>query len=471
MDHKQPETPEEKQPTATLSTLTFLEVWEHLKPSGKIKWVLSLIAIFFVLGLAAVIQNLVRLEEHRHKQELEAAVGVADIAMALKWAQWQHMEGRQNWSDPHFIQSLLDEMMPENTPQISRVFGEGQSVQAPYLLRIFTSHNLSRFLIVAQPVPNIWQQLIPKYVLIVDSSTMELGKVEDIKTLNRALAHPNPIELGHSMEIDKLFLQSQIIPLSTLAKEKKQTDLNPPKALKLMRPGAENLIYNAPRYHEFGVSLLKQLANEKDHEKLAAQFAKLPTFRNLVLYLPQELELSRKMEQTLAQFSPGSTFLVGSLKRDHAGNIVSGHLSLHHNSTWSSSLQGMPEIAYADDHLLLDEWESPTSLLHQEMNYLAKERKHALQWMYDEIIEALNQFHATGREEDLHHAKELLSDYERESLLQSHHLSQKLLELHKKYQSISPRTFRQSAIETGLDAFIRTEGKKNESSFNSPWGV
>jgi len=448
---------------ATLSSMTFLSAWSNLSHGWRVKWGLALFTFFVLIGFGAAIQNYVRLDKQRSREEMEAAVGAADVAMALKWTLLHQPESqRQNWSNPQFIQSQIIAMMTGQQKPINIIFGDGQSTSAPYLLRIFTNQNLSHFLIIAQPNPSLWQWLVPKHAIIIDSAAMELRLSGDFKTLNRLLAHPNPMERGQVMEIEKVLLQSKIISLPQLAKNKQQRDLAPPVALKVLRPGAENLIYNAPRYHEFGESLIRKALvlsdMQKDNEQKIqwlSDLYKLPLFRNYILYLPESLEVDERVEQVLTHLFPGSTFLLGSISYTESGSIQSSHLSLHHNSMWASALSQTPEIASISDHPFLDDPDEDASPLIREMRQIQQERKKALKWIYEEIVESLQHFQTNGDIEHLYHAKELMTEYEKEALIHAQITTQKLKHLEEQHPEISKHAFHKIAIESGLDAMLR----------------
>src|SRR5690606_8087270 len=98
-----------------------------------------------------------------------------------------------------------------------------------------------------QPAPNLMQWLVHKKTLVVDSSTMEMRKISDLKALNRLLANPDPLEGSNGEDIHHLIKEGGLMSLNSLAGHKNHWGFSPPKTLGFIRPGAENYIYNAPR--------------------------------------------------------------------------------------------------------------------------------------------------------------------------------------------------------------------------------
>ncbi len=64
-------------------------------------------------------------------------------------------------------------------------------------------------------------------------------------------------------EIALLIKHEEIVPLAILSKGSAKNDFLPPRSLGKTFPGAENHIYNAPRYHLMGKPLIESV--EKLH--------------------------------------------------------------------------------------------------------------------------------------------------------------------------------------------------------------
>jgi hypothetical protein len=199
-------------------------------------------------------------------------------------------------------------------------------------LRIYTSNDLAHFLVIAQPHASLLQTLVPKSAIIVDSSTMELRKTKDLKTLNRLLIDPT-LDNSNSGEIAYLVGQGELITFEQLNRSQKDGSFSSPRALAFIRPGAENLIYNALRYYHFGESLTKHAvalydARDNQHEvtHMMQQIEALTKYTNIVLYTSGGLQTAIAAQRALATFAPQHKFLFGYLQVGTRGLASNGHL-------------------------------------------------------------------------------------------------------------------------------------------------
>ncbi len=92
----------------------------------------------------------------------------------------------------------------------------------PILLPIF-----SRFLLLAQPKPSFLRWIQPRETIAIDSQSMELRRITDLKELNRLLANPNPLEGQNATAIFNLVSSAELVRLSTLAQETGHIQFNP----------------------------------------------------------------------------------------------------------------------------------------------------------------------------------------------------------------------------------------------------
>lgn len=290
--------------------------------------------------LAAMCLFYVILSGRTEEEENKAAEAVADIVMALNFAQINHtLPQNQNWSDPDFLRHNLSAILASDYEPLANLNSHGQLQTASYILRIYTGSDLSHFLVIAQPNASILQWLIPKATIIVDSQTMELRKTTDLKILNRLLVNPI-LDSSNSREISQFVKQTEIIPLSSLKRNQAKTGFSTPKALAFIRPGAENLIYNAIRYYHLGESLIKKAINlyeSSDDQLDIALFLNelhaLERFPNVVLYSSEGLKTAVLAQKAMATFSPQSKFLFAYLQFDSKGGISSSHLLIDENGS------------------------------------------------------------------------------------------------------------------------------------------
>ena len=293
------------------------------------------------LAILLIIAGLIYLNmSGKHdEEEIRAAQGVADVAMALTSAHIHPIQlQNQNWADPDFIRNNLTAVLASQYNPAFTVDSHGQLGVGSYLIRIYTSSNLSQFLVIAQPAPSLLQWFLPKASLLVDSDHMELRKVNDLKVLNRLLLNPQTLDSTNTAEISRLVLQGELFPLSHLYVKSEKQGFNPPKVLASIRPGAENLVYNAPRYYRFGEDFMKEALaitgkpsnSFHDHidnvELLQVELQRLAKFPNLVLYSSHGLQWAIQAQRALNTFVPHNKLLVAYLKFSSKGSILSSHL-------------------------------------------------------------------------------------------------------------------------------------------------
>ncbi len=284
------------------------------------KWIL--VFIFSLLSLCAAVGFILylTLSDKTEAQEIKASQAVADVAMALTYAQIHHLNPvNQNWSDPDFIKSNLLNILPETVSHASQIDAQGQLHCCPYTLRIYTSSDLSHFLLIAQPAPSLFSWLFSPALIVVDSHLMQLRIFKDVKSLSRLLAHQDPLDGGNGKEITSLIKREGLVHLSSLSTEEGCCEFTPPKALAWMKPGAENLIYNAPRYYRLAehlaqrsLALVESKTSQNEVSQLKDDLHYLSsTLPQIVLYSDQGRRAAVLMRQQLALFSPTEKLLIG----------------------------------------------------------------------------------------------------------------------------------------------------------------
>ncbi|MBA2728022.1 MAG: hypothetical protein H0U49_07605 [Parachlamydiaceae bacterium] len=307
-------------------------------PNATPRFVISWTALFsFIVGLlffcgAAFSIFYYSMIERSEREEIKVAAAVADVVMALNFAQInQALPQNQNWSDPDFLKHNLTAVLANRYKPLANIDSHGQFHGTSYILRIYTSNDLAHFLVIAQPNASLLQTLVPKSAIIVDSNIMELRKTKDLKTLNRLLIDPT-LDSSNSGEIAYLVGKGELITFEQLNRSQKDGSFSNPKALAFIRPGAENLIYNALRYYHFGetltknaVSLYETRDNQHDVSHMMQQIEALMKFKNIVLYTTGGLQTAIAAQIALAAFAPQHKFLFGYLQL-RSGVASSGHL-------------------------------------------------------------------------------------------------------------------------------------------------
>lgn len=301
------ETPPKKENAFSQGSLIFSVTWKEL--------VLGFAA--FSLLIAIVLGCLyVAITGYNEEEEIKAAQAVADVAMALNFAQINHAEPQnQNWSDPDFLKHNLNAVLASEYPPLANVDSQGHFYKTSYILRIYTGADLNHFLVIAQPIPGLLQWFMPKAAITVDSSLMVLRKISDLKTLNRLLVNVT-LDTSNSTDIANFVTLGELLPLTELKKYHPHTGFDLPKALGLIRPGAENLIYNGVRYYPFGESLMKKAIalyksddTGQDLLPLIDEISRFTQFPNIVLYSSEGLRMAQRGQKALATFFPRYKFI------------------------------------------------------------------------------------------------------------------------------------------------------------------
>lgn len=295
--------------------------------------------LFAIIALSTVICSGVyfRASGKNSQEEKKIAAGIADIAMAMTHARLNHITpNKQNWSDPNFIRNNLARVLSPNLHTQAQIDSEGQFTRYPYRLRVYTSRNLEQFIIIAQPAPNLMQWLVHKKTIVVDSTSMEMRKITDLKALNRLLASPDPLEGGNGEEVHRLIKEGSLMSLNSLAGHKNHWGFSPPKALGFIRPGADNYIYNAPRYYPFGEELLRKAielyqnsSSPSDVAIIQDEMEEISNFPNIVLYTSEGLQMAVEAQKALSTFAPNSKFIVAYVKFNPKGFVASSHLLMN----------------------------------------------------------------------------------------------------------------------------------------------
>lgn len=453
-----------------------------------------LIAVIVVMLIVAV-GTYVKISDRSDAEKMTAAEGVADVAMALTFAQIHHIKPqKQNWSDPEFIKNNLTSVLSAEYPTFANLDNQGQFTNCPYILRIYTSSDLSQFLVIAQPEPSVLQWLIPKTSIIVDSRAMEMRNISDLKALNRLLLNASTLDGAHAIDISEIIKQGAIIPLSTLAGERSNAGFAPPKSLALVRPGAENLIYNAPRYYHFGDrilnradSLLRTLGNSHEVVRLKQEIHEISKFPDLVLYSEQGMEKAIQAQKALWTLAPNNKFLTAYLSFDDKGEILNSYL-LPNDSVAASPAAALKDsdahLAGLDTSLSLAEHNAASLAssapafkfdggidhnhpLYLQLMALTKSRQHALKAINEKMIALLNNNTEEGISKFPLRFDKLWKEYNAVDKQQREKVTQVLKVLYGEYD-IPLAQFAMYVKAAGLEIIAKTSLAKHFKEIGGP---
>lgn len=301
------------------------------------KWLIILFIFFlFILGIFFANKFYAELVAKAKIEELHAAEGASDIAMALLYAKIHKVQPQNhNWSDVNFLRNNLASILPASHNTSSWAVAH-ENEESPYSLRIYTSVNLSRFLVIVQPKASIHQWLVDRPAIAVDSEEMLLRKTLQFKELNRLLLDPDLFANGKEPLIGELLQQFDLIPLDLLAQAvPERSQYQPPKALAMLRPGAENKIYNAPRYYLFGETLIEKafglfsavgVAGPEQQIFTSVEIEALTPPPNMVFYSSLGMRQARRNQEILQRLSPTDDVLTAYLRFNSENKLVGSHL-------------------------------------------------------------------------------------------------------------------------------------------------
>ncbi len=365
------------------------------------KWWLVLLGVALLLAFFLIGGFYSHMREKHRIEEIHAAQEVADIAMALTYAKvYQIKPQNQNWSNPVFLKKNLGAILSPRYQMLARIDAQGQFSNSPYLLRIYPNHDLSQFLVIAQPAPSPFQSLFPRTTIVVDSREMELRKLKDLRELNRLIANAKSFDYLDSETSSAIIKEGELIPLNSLTLTDHKLGFSPPRSLAFLRPGAENRIYNAPRYYLFGERILNQMiALESDEyaqgalPALQQDLKELERLPNLVLYSTSGMTKAAQAQRILASIAPNSELLVGYLKVNPEGKVLSSQLLMKHAVTTSQPSRWMrseSDLALLTPNTEVKSEDLSTERFKRELNAIKTAREQVLSPLVEQITTLLN---------------------------------------------------------------------------------
>ncbi|CCB87186.1 putative uncharacterized protein [Parachlamydia acanthamoebae UV-7] len=465
---------------------------EGKNPPSQRSWgfMLSLGTIIVAFITLLVGTAYLKISSESDRDEIKAAEAVADAGMALTYAQVSHLKPQKsNWSQPEFLKTSLASILPPNSRPLIDVDAQGKFNNCPYLLRIYTSGDLSHFLIIAQPAPSTWQWLLPRAAIILDSASMEMRKTTDLKNLNRLLVNINSLDELNPNEISNAVKEGKLIPLASLKLSKKIREFTPPKALSVVRPGAENYIYNAPRYHLLGetiidkaIALLESPSNDQQVSTLQQDVDMLKKLPNLVLYTTKGIDGALQAEKALSIFVPKTRFLIGYLKINSQGNIINNHMLMSEeispkengdysqvvNESSDKTIEEHEDLSSAEE---IAE-ETPSHLysnpLYLQLDKLFNDRKSALTPIHTRMEDLIAKEH-NGTVNDFHtQFQELLKEHHEISEEQKNIFGENFFKLSEEYRSVPLKEVVEYVQVVGLmplvESILKERSKENQLS-------
>lgn len=429
-----------------------------------------------------------RANDKNSQEQKKFAAGLSDIAMAMNYASRHHLApSKQNWLNTEFIQTNLARVLSPHLHSQAQINDQGQFIKYPYILRVYTNSDVSKFLVIAQPAPHLFQWLVNKTAIVVDSTTMEIRKVNDIKAFNKLLANPNPLEGKNGIAISHLIQNGTTMSLDSLAGNNNLWGFSPPKALSLMRPGSENYIYNAPRYYPFGESLLRRAidliqnsGNNEDITLLQDEVHSFDKYKDIILYSSHGMQTALDAQRALAILLPDKAFMVAYLKLGHKGHITSSHLLIdedHHHQLGlleqTSLLHREFEVPpfspsnFQEESTLIQPDEGQIDQKHPlylKLQALNIERQHILKPISNELITLISQNTAAINPEFSQKCQQLLTNYETADTEIQDKLKDKLTELYEEHSEMPLQQFALYIRSGGFSPFVKNNLKNRLES-------
>lgn len=481
------------------------------KPSLLKRWKVWM-SIFLLFATTSIIISkgvYNRLNENAKKTETHAARMISDIALALTYAQINHIKPQQqNWTDPHFLKSSIHSVLSSYQEPVVTIDNHGRLNEGKYLLRIYTNKDASKFLAIAQPEPSLTQWIAPQNAIVLDSQSMKLHRVDDLKPLNRLLVNPNSLSGDSGREVAEMIEKLPIIPLKDLESPHHTYGFAPPKQLELMNLGAENYVYNAPRYSQVGENVMEQAIDlfsrpisSSELKKLQEEINSISKLPNAVLYTSKGMKVALKAQKSLNNFAPDHQFLVAYMKFNPEGKITSTHLivdsDVQSGSDKSSlkrlvkedsreigSYQPLVLAAKAPEYLTpqevyqknvtnsFEEDLDPASPLYEELAAVQKSRKEKLEPISEEVVALMRQNTENAVEQFPDKLKKLLINYFDTSEKIENETAQKIKELSRKYSFMPVSQFNKYIKALGLEKLmeaqaISTKEKMKKQSLSS----
>lgn len=470
-DNEKESTPENEESADKPSKL---EKSRQKSANHRIKITLAMLmgatAIFLMLFNGVV----TRIKEKNNREEMQAAASLADIALALTYAQINHIKPeQQNWTDPAFLKHSIDSVLSPYHEAVVDIDTHGRINNGQYLLRIYTNRDLSRYLVLAQPEPSLMQWIAPQESIAIHSSNLELHRIHDLKPLNRLLVNPDSLSGENGQEIAKLIAKEKLIPLASLANKNNRNGFMPPKGLEMIHRGAENYVYNAPRYSQVGDNIIHdaiELASRNgtisEIKRIQEQLGVISHLPYAVLYTSKGKQVAIQGQKALNTLLPHQKFLIAYLNFDNDGIVEGSNLipdvlnpksapfsAMAINSNFNE-LEGSVSQPLAlagkatefftqpkkspvssvksDFNVNLDE-ESP---LYKQVMALAEERRDELSPIATQLIDLINENTENQLPDFATKLKALLAKYRESSDDQSEAIIVTLKELYTEYENM-----------------------------------
>ncbi|MGM0440091.1 MAG: hypothetical protein ACQEP8_03140 [Chlamydiota bacterium] len=385
-----------------------------------------LVAGAFIIFLSLIAGYRYFTNQNRWEQ-IATAKTLADLSMALSHVMTIPEEVSFDSQDRVFIEFHLNQVLPvayrEKYPLDNNNLIQGTD----YKVTIIADKALEHFLLIARPASNYKNFILTRPAIIIDSTSMELRKIYDYSPWKAVLEEAMPLENLNFDKISTLAKEEELLSLSTLGDYFR--DFTPPQKLGQIKAGAENIVYNAPRYFPFSAPLSSQAilvgsshADSQDIEQLHDLSEKFSSFTDLVIYSTQGLSGALNIQAAFEHFPETPKFLIGFLDFDNQGliseaSILDEELLKQHRQEIDNRLKTLPpqpqepeETVYDEEivhpirvdlEAVIDDHKENLNLLSTDISLLLADAQHNLitnfsEKLYsltDEYIDTLRVYH------------------------------------------------------------------------------
>jgi len=426
------------------------------------RWPLALTSVCLLLALLFFGTFYFSTSVKSEEDELRASRGVADAAMAMLYARLHQIKPpNQNWADPQFLHEMVAKVVPKTSPSCCEIDAQGNFKNFPYILRVYTNEDASRFVLVAQPQASFISWVTHKDSIVIESTTMELRKLEDIQPLNRIIFNVRSLNKVSSQRIATLVQEGTLIPLSRLNDHPASSQYTPPHELQIVAPGAQNYVYNAPRYYKLTEPLLTHALEGRVTPNLLKDLNQLMSIPHLVFYTTEGVKSAVKSYKNLSDFITSQKLLVGYFMYNKKTHLPSKtELLVMNQAPHAENKKGVRQEKRHQPIRIQSE-------LYQAMIRLASQRKQALRPVSDRIGDLLydnNSVPTTGFKEQL---VTYLKDYEKVDLTEQRRISRSLKQLYKKQviqdQKLTNKQFVAYVKATGLAPYVQKKTRSKRA--------
>ncbi len=419
--------------------------------SSSWKWLfLAMISSGFI-ALSFVMVIYLRLSDEEKMDEIRAARGMADLAMALLHAEFSSpLTDHHNGIDFEALQDHILAVVPSiYSPEVF-VDNHGQYHAGTYSIRMYSNKTFDRFLLVGQPRPSLLNKLIPHSILTIDSETMEFHRLSNHRELNQLLAQSTLLDDAITEDIERLLDKGTWIRLSTLHLEKESHDFSPPSALAWLYPGAENRIYNAPRYYPFMSNLLKKMfANPSSFHEIRKRFP------NGIIYFPDGKKEALAFQQTFSA-TDLFDFHIGYLDLNERGEITHSHLIKEYEPTEIlTASTSWEKDGLAQEELLAKKTKEETleKTFPIAVQQLLVERRRSLESAAEDLVDLIERERYMPSSTFEKTYEKLYGQFQEERLKENEKMVSSLFDLYAQYPSLPFSDFLDHIHAYGLEEF------------------